>query len=313
MFTRRNLLILNGVLALALAIACLSTAMSFVKRPEKEQEIKAVRVVMIEEETVERAPLEDYEIITTKNFFDAKLIKEKAPAPPAPPPPLKWKLRGTQKIGGKWSAYIELTTTSTVPAPQSTRKGRGRRRPRPKTKKETITVYEGDQILEYNVDILEIGKGYIKYQRTHNGEKLLPDYLYLEATSTDLFAKKQTYDSVIKPVPNKRNEYNVSRLGLNKEISDLQQLLGLVQLNSLGAPSADGKTGGLEIVKSENQTLLGAFGIEEKDVIVKIDELAIETTANLLEALSAAGKKSDFGVQIRRGKNRIQITYHLTH
>ena len=314
MFTRRNLLIVNGVLALMLVLAGLSTAISFVKKPEAAQVIEPAKFEETVEEAVTRPPLEDYAVITANNFFDADLIPPPAPQAKAPPPPIKWKLMGTQQLGSKWTAYLELTT-SKAPAPVARkRRGRkGRRTPRAATKKETITIKVGDTILEYNVEILEIGKGYVKYQRTYDGEKLIPDYLYHETTSTDLFAKKKTYDALIKLIPGRRNEFNVSRSELAKEVPAVSQILKIVQLGVEQAPPVKGQNGGVEIIKAENQALLAAFGLAEQDIIVKINDQDIDAEAKLLEYIDSIGDQSEVSVEIRRGKSKINLKYNLTH
>jgi hypothetical protein len=311
MFTRRNLLIVNGVWALVLVIAGLSTAMSFVKKPEAAQVVQQAKFEEVVEEVAARPPLEDYAVITSNNFFDADLIPPPPPKEKVPPAPLKWKLKGTQRLGGKWTAYVELTTSKAPTVAPKTRRGR-KRAPKVTTKKETIAIEVGTVILEYNVEILEIGKGYVKYQRTHDGEKLIPDYLNLNAISDALLTTKKTYDALIKPIPGKRNEFNVSRSELAKEVPAVSQIIKIMELGAREAPSAKDKNGGVEIIKAENQELLAAFGLAEEDVIVKINDQEIDAEAKLLEYINSIGDQIVVTLEIRRGKSKINLKYNLT-
>ena len=78
MFTKRNLMIINGVLLIVLAFACLGTVMTFVSEPEITPIVAQVAAAEVTEEVTERPSLAEYNVIHEKTMFDAKLT------PPSP-------------------------------------------------------------------------------------------------------------------------------------------------------------------------------------------------------------------------------------
>ena len=162
MFTKKNIIIANVVLIALFALTCYSTVLTF----SPKSEIKKVSAVTTQEtevvEVVERLARAEYDVITIEpNMFDALLQPPPKTVMEAPPPDLKWKLKGTVRYGNKKIAYIDMPLTKTTTS--------GRRRgPKKKMVREVKEVKEGDRLLGDEVVILEINieEQYVKYQRT---------------------------------------------------------------------------------------------------------------------------------------------------
>jgi len=312
MFRKRNIMIANIVLFVLFSLTCYSTIRSFV--PEKEVEAADIKVEpRLEVAKVDnRLPRSEYKIITEKNIFDAKLIPPAAPTVEVPPEPLKWTLKAVMKIGGEKIALIDMVTST---APARPRRPKRRGRSNPTVARVSKRVKEGDVILDYEVKILEINieNKYVKYERTHNGKVLEPDYLYQDGKRPgSIFERKRTYTSLVARLHRGRNEYNLSRSELKKEIKDVAAMMELLEFEPQTDPKADNRVAGLKIKNVKNEDMLSAFGLAKKDVLVKVNGLAIDSIDKLKEILDSLGDKDVVEIEVIRGRTSVKLKYNLT-
>lgn len=307
MFRKQNIIILNIVLLAVLSLSCYSTIRGFVPKQEiKRVNGKAASKSEIEQ-AVERLPRVEYDIVAKNNIFDAKLKLPPKPKVIPPPEQLKWKLKGVSYMGGRKLAYIEMVTTVT--------KRDRRRKKRTSTSATVVTVEEGKHILEHDVEILEINirEEYVKYVCTHNGKLLDPEYLYKEESKVSIFNKstEKDYSFIIVLRPGRREEYNVSRAALKKQIKDVAEVMGQVRLIPQTDPKAGNRVAGLEIKKTDDVYLLNAFGLQEKDILLKVDGQAVDGVDKLVEILGALAGKDMIEITVLRVKKSMNIKYHM--
>ena len=308
MFKKKNLIILNVALFVVVVVSCYGMVTSFVHKPQIELAKEQIKPQMVIAKAVERLPRTEYDIITRNNIFDAKLVPPPKPPPPKPLQPLNWKLQGTLRVAGEWVASIEMSTAKPQPSPDRRRR---RRRNPPPVAKDVKRVKAGDTILEHDVTILEIGKDYVKHARTHEG-KTIEDYLRMPGSGKpSVFGETVDYRSVVTIAIGKKNEYNVSLSELKKKVVNVAQGLKMVKLQIQKQPSDETKLAGLEVIDTENVELLRAFGIEKKDVIVKIDGQEVEGVEKLAEALGSLKDKDTLIVDVRRDNKTIPLRYHI--
>ncbi len=268
-----------------LIFAVISAAKSFFSEIEVVTPTPREISTTVLEETREIKPREYFDSIVNNNIFDANLIPKKIVKPKEKPvKPLKWELQGTMSIMGEYVAYII---------------DKGKRRKR----NEPFVVSTGYISLEYDLEILEIRKNYVRYRRfgTEEGELVKEP-----APIFGGFKPKKDYSGIVEMMS--QGDFLVSLSGIKKEIPDIDSVIQSIEAKPYANPAEPNTILGLKVTRIPSDSILIALGINNDYIIKSIEGKTVDSKEKAVSALKGIeiGKKLKVRI-IRDGRDRTLV------